>query len=156
MRPRDAQLTVLEGELDTTYHQGYDADDDNPEGVVQVVGDTGEGLPADDAVEDQEALHGEYREGAGDDRAIVSACQWLTVCTPATHTCLTARSAYVPPRVSRQDHGAHAELGSENSTVTSEHCLKSVLQLGRGGTHKYAGMAQQLQRYVRATPSRLK
>ena len=82
-----------------TYHERDDPDDDDPEGVVEVVRDTGEGLPADDAVEDQEALHGEYREGAGDDRAVVSEW-WLTVCRPATHACGVARSIHAPPGIS--------------------------------------------------------
>ena len=46
---------------------------------------TGECLPTDDAVEDQEALHGEHCEGAGDDRAIVSEDWWLSVCRLAMH-----------------------------------------------------------------------
>ena len=85
---------------ETAYHEGDDADDDDPEGVVEVVGDTGEGLPAYDAVEDQEAPHGEYREGAGDDRAVVSECWWLTVCRPATHASQRGGRSDVPPGVS--------------------------------------------------------
>ncbi len=50
-----------------THHQGDDANDDDAHGIVEVVRDTGESLAAYDAAENQEALHGEDSEGAGDD-----------------------------------------------------------------------------------------
>ena len=55
------------------YEHGDDPDDDDAERGGEMVRDTGKDLASDDAVENEEALHGEDVECARDHRPIVPA-----------------------------------------------------------------------------------
>ena len=84
---------------------------------------TGERLPTDDAVEDQESLHREDGERARNDRPVIST-------QASTPSVINVEGLDVPPGISSKDHRPHAQLGAED-------CPRWVIQVSAQQTIRY-------------------